>query len=104
MLAGLHYFFNIFSALFKRFVPARFTGSAIENTTSANKRLRDDSTEEFFEDYQVDGSKKRGSRLKPSTIIGSEFRQSIAVLTSGGDSQGMVKFNYFTYIQFSPTS
>ncbi|XP_046864101.1 ATP-dependent 6-phosphofructokinase, liver type-like [Xenia sp. Carnegie-2017] len=89
MLAGLHYLFNIFSALYKRFVPARFTGSAIENTTSANKRRRDDSTEEFFEDHQVDGSKKRGSRLKPSTIIGSEFRQSIAVLTSGGDAQGM---------------
>jgi hypothetical protein len=93
MIAGLHYILYLLAEICRRVLPGRFTDRAIGNGGSPQKS---EETDRYVESSSVDkAAKMKSLRAKPSMVNVNGFGQSIAVLTSGGDAQGLVYFKVF---------
>ena len=92
MIAGLHYVLYLLSELCRRVLPGRFTGRAIGNGRSPQKS---EETGRFEDNSPDKATKMKSLRGMPSMVNVSGAGQSIAVLTSGGDAQGLVYCKVF---------
>ena len=88
MIAGLHYILYLLGEIYRRVLPRRFTDRAIRNGKSPQKP---EEADRFLQDSSSSdrAEKMKSLRGKPSMVNVHGFGQSIAVLTSGGDAQGM---------------
>ena len=87
MIAGLHYLLYLLGEIYRRVLPGRFTNTAIGNGERHQKSADEDRF--VLESSSDKHSKMKSLRAKPSMVNVSGFGQSIAVLTSGGDAQGL---------------
>ena len=86
MIAGLHYVLYLLSELCRRVLPGRFTDRAIANGRSPG---RPEETDRLQDNSPGRAGKMKSVRAMPSMVNVSGAGQSIAVLTSGGDAQGL---------------
>ena len=88
MIAGLHYIIYLLGEICRRVLPGRFTNRLIRNGGSPRQSEEGDR----YLDHPSDKAEKMKSfraKPKPSMVNVNGFGQSIAVLTSGGDAQGL---------------
>ena len=86
MIAGLHYVLYLLSELCRRVLPGRFTDRAIANGRNPG---RPEETDRLQDNSPGRAGKMKSVRAMPSMVNVSGAGQSIAVLTSGGDAQGL---------------
>lgn len=93
MIAGLHFILYLLTELYRRVITNRHPGRAVngigagQDYKEVNREVFDDEDENdpLFERRQ----KTKVGRVHPSMVNVTGFGQCIAVLTSGGDAQGM---------------
>ena len=94
MIAGLHYVLYLLGEIYRRVLPGRFVDRAIRHGGSPQKS---DEADRFLQPSSSPdkAEKMKSLRAKPSMVNVHGFGQSIAVLTSGGDAQGLACFEVF---------
>ena len=94
MIAGLHYVLYLLGEICRRVLPGRFTDRAIRSGKSPQKS---EEADRFLQDGSSSdkAEKLKSLRCQPSMVNVHGFGQSIAVLTSGGDAQGLAYFQIF---------
>ncbi|XP_028405982.1 ATP-dependent 6-phosphofructokinase, liver type-like [Dendronephthya gigantea] len=86
MIAGLHYVLYLLAGIFRRILPGQTTVKTLDNEESCGSC---ENADRRLNNMENSSGKEKALRGQPSMVNVTGFGQSIAVLTSGGDAQGM---------------